>query len=344
MTTEIWLRHEQRPDEHRAPLVPADVERLVAAGARVTVEESPQRAFPIEEYVAAGAVAAPAGGWTGADPGCYVLGLKELPESDAPLRHRHVMFGHAFGGQRGATALLSRFAAGGGTLLDLEFLVDDAGRRLVAFGYWAGYAGAALGVLHAAGRLTEPLRPTTRAGLDAALRAADPPVTALVVGALGRCGQGAGDALAVAGAAVTRWDVEETRRLDRAALLAHDVLVNAVRTERPQPPLLTPDDLTAPGRALRVVVDVTCDVTSDRHLLPVYDRLTTWDDPVRRVGDGPPPVDVVAIDNLPSLLPAEASTSFSAQLAPLLARLADDDSPWERARRTFHEHLEVAHA
>jgi saccharopine dehydrogenase (NAD+, L-lysine-forming) len=54
------------------------------------------------------------------------------------------MFGHAFKGQHAGKALLARFRAGGGTLYDLEYLVDEAGRRLAAFGYWAGYAGAAV--------------------------------------------------------------------------------------------------------------------------------------------------------------------------------------------------------
>jgi len=339
------MRHEQRPDEHRAPLVPADVARLVEAGVRVTVEESPRRAFPIGEYAAAGAAVAAAGAWTGAASDVYVLGLKELPESDEPLVHRHVMFGHAFGGQHGAGVLLDRFAAGGGALLDLEYLVDDAGRRLVAFGYWAGYVGAALAVLHRRGLLDAPLRPMTRADLDAALRSsrAEPDARALVVGALGRCGRGACDALEVAAIAPTRWDVDETRELDRPALLAHDLLVNAVKTDAPQPPLLRPEDLGAPGRRLSVVADVTCDVTSDRHLLPVYDRLTDWERPVLSVA-GDPPLDVVAIDNLPSLLPAEASTAFSEQLAPLLARLDEPGSPWERALETFHEHREASHA
>ncbi len=39
---------------------------------------------------------------------------------------------------------LRSFARGGGTLLDLEFLQDEKGRRLAAFGYHAGFAGAAL--------------------------------------------------------------------------------------------------------------------------------------------------------------------------------------------------------
>ena len=54
------------------------------------------------------------------------------------------MFGHAYKGQPAGQILLKRFKAGGGTLYDLEYLVDEAGRRVAAFGYWAGFAGAAI--------------------------------------------------------------------------------------------------------------------------------------------------------------------------------------------------------
>jgi saccharopine dehydrogenase (NAD+, L-lysine-forming) len=49
------MRHETRETERRAPVVPDDARRLVEAGLRLTVEESPQRVFPLEDYVAAGA-------------------------------------------------------------------------------------------------------------------------------------------------------------------------------------------------------------------------------------------------------------------------------------------------
>ena len=103
--------------------------------------------------------------------------------------HRHIFFGHAYKGQDGAADLLRRFQAGGGSLLDIEYLVDDNGRRLAAFGYWAGYVGAALAVLRRRGQLT-PLEPLSKSALDASLAGGGPP-KALVVGALGRCGRGA---------------------------------------------------------------------------------------------------------------------------------------------------------
>lgn len=41
-------------------------------------------------------------------------------------------------------------------MLDLEFLQDESGRRVAAFGYHAGFAGAALGVQVWAKQLLSP--------------------------------------------------------------------------------------------------------------------------------------------------------------------------------------------
>lgn len=331
----LWVRVEERPSERRAPIVPADARRLVEAGIEVTVEESPRRVFPIEAYAEAGCAVAPPRGWMDADPDVVVVGLKELPDEPAELRHRHVLFAHAFKGQPGATELLRRFAAGGGTLLDLEYLVDERGRRLAAFGRWAGYTGAALAVLSLRDRLPVPLQPGSLQELDERLRPrpGDEQPSVLVIGARGRSGQGALAALEVAGLTATTWDADDTRDLDRPAILAHDALVNVVFNTRPGPPFVGPADLPDPSRRLRMIADVTCDVGGPANLLPIYDTVTDWQHPVRRLHDDPV-LDLIAIDNLPSLLPAEASTAFSADLLPLLRTLGTG-APWRRARQTF---------
>ncbi|WP_027343292.1 saccharopine dehydrogenase [Hamadaea tsunoensis] len=329
----LWVRHETRPTERRAPVVPDDARRLVGKGFAVTVEESAQRAFPISAYADAGCRIVPAGSWADAGRDEIIVGLKELPDTPDALVHRHVFFGHAYKGQDGAAALLGRFAAGGGTLLDMEYLVDDAGRRLAAFGYWAGYVGAALAVLQSRGELTVPLAPRSQAELDAELArgAAGPQPRVLVIGALGRCGQGARAALEVAGITPTGWDVAETRDLDKAALLAHDVLVNTVLTTRPVPPFVTPEDLDT-GPRLSLICDVTCDVTSALNVLPIYTSVTSWPEPVRRLREG---VDLIAIDNLPSLLPAEASVAFSGELTEQLLSLGNP--VWDRCEAVYRK-------
>ena len=57
-----------------------------------------------------------------------------------------------------------------------------------------------------------------------------------------------------------------------------------------------------------------------------------------RVCDAPP-LDGMAIDNLPSLLPRESSLDFAEQLLPhLLALEAIDAGVWGRAHETYLQH------
>ena len=347
----VWIRSEARGTERRAPVVPADVPALLDAGFEVTVEESPQRIFPIEEYDAAGASVVAEGTWTDAPHDAYVLGIKELPDEPESLRHQHIYFAHAFKGQEDARRTLERFRRGGGRLLDIEYLTDTDGKRVVAFGYWAGYMGAALGVLHLAGTLTAPLHPMAKHELDEHLeqagKAGADELLALVTGARGRSGRGAQRALVTASVPITRWDRQETRDLHKQALLGHDLLVNCVVTHTPTTPFVEHADLEH-ERRLRVLADVTCDVTGPTNMLPVNTEITTWQEPVRQLHAGNPehgsaPLDVMAIDNLPSLLPREASEGFSADLTPHLLGLADEggpSGPWRAAGRAFDQAME----
>jgi saccharopine dehydrogenase (NAD+, L-lysine forming) len=142
--------------------------------------------------------------WPTAPPSVTIIGLKELPESSDPLIHTHIHFGHCYKNQAGWSSFLARFAKGGGTLYDLEFLNDANGRRIAAFGFHAGFAGAAAGTLAIAaqreGKALGPLKPYANESemiehVKASLRGTGKGMKALVMGALGRCGKGAIDCL-----------------------------------------------------------------------------------------------------------------------------------------------------
>ena len=294
----------------------------------------------------AGAEIAPEASWTDAPEAALIFGLKELPDGDTPLRHRHIMFGHAYKDQTGAGAFLGRFARGGGALYDLEYLVDDNARRVAAFGYWAGYAGAAVSLLawaaQKAGAACAPVNTwanaeAMRGDLRAALAPFDTP-RAIVIGALGRVGSGARAMCEEAGVPVTGWDMVETAHGGPfPEVLEHDLFFNCILA-MPGVPQFVPADTGLQRRALSVIGDIACDPTSPFNPVPVYDAATSWAAPVVRVQDAPP-LDVMAIDNLPSLLPLESSLDFAEQLLPHLATLdTPETGVWGRARAIFEDH------
>ncbi len=348
--THLWVRAEQRPNEERVGLTPEGAAQLIASGIRVTVEDSHVRAIPIDGYRAAGCEIAPENSWPDAPLDAVIFGLKELPEDGTPLPHRHIMFGHAFKGQHSGRKLLQRFKAGGGTLYDLEYLVDETGRRVAAFGYWAGYAGAAVTLkTWAAQQRSEicgpvgvyPGKDALNAELLAELDATGAPrPRAIVIGALGRVGTGASDLCEAIGVAVTKWDMAETAQGGPfPEILEHDIFLNCIFA-RPGTPVFVPREALNAPRKLTAIGDVACDPDSDYNPVPVYDRATTWDAPALRVATDPV-LDVMAIDNLPSMLPVESSEDYAAQLLPSLLTLTDLTSGvWARAEDTFKSHIE----
>ncbi len=343
---QFHIRAEERANEQRVPVTSDGAAALLQAGHSVSIEDSPDRCISAAEYAARGAQVVPAGSWRTAPADSIILGLKELPDDGTPLPHTHIMFGHAFKGQHDGPALLNRFRAGGGRLLDLEYLTDSNGRRQAAFGYWAGFAGAGVSLFAYAAQRTGGTCPAvnTYASADAMVadvqaRLGQTDARAIVVGALGRVGSGVRDMCARAGIATTDWDMAETAHGGPfPEVLDHDIFFNCILATPGCPQFVPPDTATRP-RALRLIGDIACDPTSDYNPVPVYDHATTWDAPVIRVAESPV-LDVMAIDNLPSLLPAESSVDFAGQLLPLLMDFdTDAGGTWARAAATFDTHI-----
>ncbi|EGD75978.1 saccharopine dehydrogenase [Salpingoeca rosetta] len=365
----LWLRAEVKPSEHRTALTPEACKELIGLGFKISVESSTdpstKRCYTDEDYKAAGCEIVETGSWPTAPKDAYIVGLKELPEDTSPLEHTHIYFGHCYKGQGGWKELLARFRAGGGKLLDLEFLTDATGPPpRSAFGYMAGYTGAFVGLdvwchrqLKTEGAypsidaypneevLFKYIKPRIQ---DATAGAGGAP-RVLVMGALGRCGRGACDFLVNAGipeANILRWDLEETKKGGPfPELLDVDIFVNCIYLAKPIPPFITREMLDQDSRRLSVVVDVSCDTTNPHNPIPFADKNTTFTEPTFQITpSGGAVVDVVTIDHLPTLLPKESSDRFAADLLPTIKGLAQQEGHpvWGRALELFHKKMEEA--
>ena len=276
------------------------------------------------------------------------------------LKHTHIQFAHCYKQQAGWESVLARFPRGGGTLLDLEFLTDDNGRRVAAFGYHAGFAGAALALEAWAWQLTHPASepfPSVSAypNEDALIADVKQAMVAgqlktgkyprvLVIGALGRCGSGAVDLCLRAGVPtenVVKWDLAETAQGGPfQEILESDIFVNCIYLTSKIPNFVDMKSLESPGRKLSVICDVSADTTNPNNPVPVYDIATTFTKPtVPVVVESEPVISVISIDHLPSLLPRESSEAFSNLLLPSLKELKNwKNTPvWARAEKLFQE-------
>ncbi|KAI8643446.1 hypothetical protein BD408DRAFT_342396 [Parasitella parasitica] len=353
--------------EYRAALTPVNAKKLLDAGFRVTVEQSTQRIFDDKEYGDIGCTIVPFQSWkTKAPPDAYIVGLKELPENDdSPLHHTHIFFAHCFKNQSGWKELLSRFDAGKGTILDLEFLNDKQGRRVAAFGYMAGFAGAAVSLDVWCHQQTNPketfgaLKPflNEKALIDYIKKRLSTAIllnnnrypTLMVMGALGRCGSGAVDFARKAGIPdenIVKWDMQETKHGGPfPEIISSDIFVNCIYLNKKIPSFITQQMIDGQGRRLSVICDVSCDTTNPNNPIPVYSINTTFDKPTVPVEtSNPRPLDVISIDHLPTLLPRESSDMFSHDLLPTMMalRIRDQSPVWQEVENLYKQKLALS--
>lgn len=138
MKNRIAIRREEKNVwERRAPLIPEQVGRLIGEHELpFTVQHSDIRVFSDEEYREVGAEVR-----EDVSDCPVMLGVKEMPTSVFRSGHSYAFFAHVVKGQKHNMPMLRCMMQLGCNLIDYEKIVDDAGRRLVFFGRFAGIAG-----------------------------------------------------------------------------------------------------------------------------------------------------------------------------------------------------------
>lgn len=367
MTNKIlWLRDEVKKFEYRSALSPQSTKVLIQNGIEVVVEKSINRIFDNKLYADVGCKLVEAGSWKKQDPkNIYILGLKELEDEAMPLKHKHIYFAHAYKNQTGADKLLQRFKIGGGELLDLEYLIDKNNKRIAAFGYWAGFVGAAVGLEillkqllsqdltkhqltsyknqnYLLDHLKELLRQVEVKKISKASL-----TKVLIIGARGRCGTGATNLLKTLNIQPNLWGLKDTmgRGLFKE-ILEHHLLLNCVFVKSNISPFLDIDFLNqqTSGCKLKVISDVSCDPSGSYNPLPLYNKENTFKKPIHFLSYKNMNLNLTAVDHLPSVLPRESSEDFSSQLlGPLVSFLLgiDKEGIFARASQLFKEKIQL---
>ena len=243
--------------------------------------------------------------------------------------------------------------------MDLEYLVNENGKRVAAFGRAAGMVGMAMGIIIWAKQILgeqlnriDPWKNEKEMVNECIqlIESAVPkskyktPPKVIIIGAKGRCGQGS---VYIAKQCklteISEWGRNETKRGGpfEEVVNEHDIFVNCIHLKDEIPPFITMELCQSENRRMTVISDVACDPNNPNNPVPVYDSITTVFEPVKRAIDGKVPLDVTAIDHLPSLIPLEASEQYSDDLIDTLLELKNVNSKiWQRAREVFQQNVE----
>jgi saccharopine dehydrogenase (NAD+, L-lysine-forming) len=341
----IFLRNEINVDEYRCPLVPTDVKTLIENGFIVYVERSENRVYSNEEYEKAGSKLTDLSWFHDIFRHSLIIGLKCFSdlEFDYLNGHTHVFFAHSFQNQRGSQRILDAFHRSKSVLYDYEYMLDPT--RVIAFGKYAGIVGGCLGLLHRFDKISgletwpskdclfDHVKNSRMTYLtDKALnqRIIDKPaVTKIcVIGPNGRCGKGVCEVL-------DHFDIEYVKKdskSDKSDLKTFDIVFNCILLAEDFNEIWIDsiDDINHPF----LLVDLSCDVMSSNHPFPFYNEITSWENPVLKISEN---IDVIAIYNLPSLLPKESSDDFSKILLDLILQESLSKKIWKGAADVFYK-------
>lgn len=187
------IKETKTPVDNRVALAPNQVAELNQRFPEheIVVQSSDIRAYSDDEYRAAGVQVVED------VSDCDVLfGIKEAKiESLLPNKH-YVFFGHIAKMQAYNRPLLQAFLKKGITFSDYEYMVDEKGIRVCAFGWWAGVVGVyytlrGYGLRTGSYRLPKPDLKFTLDQLKANLGAIDLPKVKIILTGGGRVSQGA---------------------------------------------------------------------------------------------------------------------------------------------------------
>jgi len=332
-STIVYLRKEENINEYRTPLTPKDINILLKSRFIVYVQSSKYRIYTDEEYKENGAIITNLEWHDKLFNDALITGIKEIKDLNMLNNHTHIYFSHSYKNQTGADILLKAFSDSLSILYDFEFFLDENKKRIIAFGFYAGIVGCVLGLLQFFNKINNlpninNLKPwssfqemTNQINLlkniynFSSLKIG-------IIGHNGRCGTGVKNILNKLGIKYTTID-RNLNDSDILNLKDFDILYNCIVLDENYN-LVWFDKDTVFNKNI-VIIDISCDYNKVNNPLKLYSKLTSWNEPIYKYNEY---VDIIAVHNLPSLLPKESSDEFSNIFKNLLLDYKNDSKKY----------------
>ena len=131
------IREGKTPPDSRVPLSPTQCAALLQQGVDIKVQSSSVRCFSDEDYIKSGVPVV-----SEVHDCDILLGVKEVPLDMLIPDKTYFFFSHTIKAQPYNQKLLKTIVEKNIRLIDYEVLTDEAGKRVIAFGKFAGMVGA----------------------------------------------------------------------------------------------------------------------------------------------------------------------------------------------------------
>ena len=338
----LIIRKEYKKNEYRVAVTPTDCRILINNNFIIYVESSIDRCFTDELYKNNGCIIIDDFiKYNFNKDETLIIGLKELDYNNLEsLSYKHLYFSHTFKEQSNGKEILIKFKNEKGFIYDLEYLVDNNNKRLVTFGFWAGFIGTAISLLQyyykSINKKLNNLVPYNDYKLlIEELQTLDKYFKNLnigIIGINGRCGKGSKfllDKLLINHVGYLKED-----NLDN--LINHNIIINCIKLESNFNIIFISNKNLINFKNLSIISDISCDVFAINNPINLNYCLTTFEKPIYKFNEN---IDIICIDNLPSLLPINSSTEFSNKLTELILTV-NTDIIWENLENLYYNKIE----
>jgi len=335
----LYIRNERNINEHRTPLIPLHVKDLINNGFIVYIQSSVHRIYTDLEYIQAGAIMTDKCWHDNLFDKALIIGIKDFINLHKLSNHTHIYFSHSYKNQLYSEKILQSFTKSNSFIYDFEYFLNKDNKRIIAFGYYAGLVGCVLGLNQYYNKLNkksninnlipwnsynEMINTVQKMELNL-----DDKLNICIIGPNGRCGLGVINILKELNLS---YDIlNKSDIINEDILRKYDIIYNCILLDEKYNKIWFNKD-TNFNKSI-IIIDISCDYSKVNNPILIYDNATSWIEPVYNYNEF---VDIIAVDNLPSLLPKESSDSFSYIFFNLLLEYAEDpNNYWRNNRSVF---------